>query len=210
MKPIGSVEDGTQVTQKGEVEIRAGGQTVAKGGTGGMSTEFMFRNASTINDDVIIRAGENAAIAGPISVGAETLTYTVTVGSLNGSNIYLVDGINNPRLRMIQGSTYTFNQTASTNDGHPLSFKDTSGSAYTTGVTYKLNGSSATQSDYTNTTNFNAGRSSGERSITFVVPGGAPSNLRYYCTVHGNDMGNLIDIEASAGSLAVHGTLVIV
>ena len=105
MKPIGSVEDGTQVTQKGEVEIRAGGQTVAKGGTGGMSTEFMFRNASTINDDVIIRAGENATIAGPISIGAENLTYTVTIGSVNGVNIFVIDGVNNPRLRMIEGST---------------------------------------------------------------------------------------------------------
>jgi len=187
MKSIGSVEDGTQVTQKGEVEIRAGGQTVAKGGTGGMSTEFMFRNASTINDNVIIRAGENAAIAGPISVGAETLTYTVTIGSVNGVNIFVIDGVNNPRLRMIEGSTYNFSNPAYAS--HPISFINAStGSAYTTGVT-----------DNQSSTGI----------ITIVVAASAPQ-LRYKCTTHGNDMGNLIDIEASAGSLAVHGTLVIV
>ena len=187
MKPIGSVEDGTQVTQKGEVEIRAGGQTVAKGGTGGMSTEFMFRNPSTINDTVIIRAGENAAIAGPISVGAETLTYTVTTSTLNGSNIFVIDGVNNPRLRMIEGSTYNFSNPAY--GSHPISFINAStGAAYTTGVT-----------DNQSSTGI----------ITIVVAASAPQ-LRYKCTTHGNDMGNLIDIEASAGSLVVHGTLVVV
>ena len=71
----------------------------------------------------------------------------------------------------------------------PISFINAStGSAYTTGVT-----------DNQSSTGI----------ITIVVAASAPQ-LRYKCTTHGNDMGNLIDIEASAGSLAVHGTLVIV
>ena len=108
---------------------------------------------------------------------------------------------------MFRGNTYIFNQNDATNDGHPLVFKNGS-SAYEVGVTYFLNGSATTQSNYVNTTTFNAGRSSGDRKVQIEVATTAPSSgLRYYCYVHGNGMGNTITVKDSnislvAGSIA--------
>jgi|TARA_R100000482_G_scaffold20850_1_gene6068 hypothetical protein len=99
-------------------------------------------------------------------------TYTVTVA--NG--VFYIDGTANPTLSLIRGYTYIFNQADSTNNNHPLAFKDASGNAYTTGVT----------------TNGQAGQANA--NVTFVVPSNAPSSLRYYCTQHGNSMGNTIAV----------------
>ena len=41
---------------------------------------------------------------------AESVTYTVTVVNVGGSNIFAINGSNNPVLTMKRGSTYIFNQ----------------------------------------------------------------------------------------------------
>ena len=134
-------------------------------------------------------------------------TYTVTVANVGGNNVFVLDGSNYPAIEMFRGNTYIFNQSDATNDGHPLVFKNGS-SAYEVGVTYFLNGASATQANYVNTTTFNAGRSSGNRQVQIEVASTAPSSgLRYYCYVHGNAMGNTITVKDSnvslvAGSIA--------
>ena len=146
-----------------------------------------------------------AAISGDITSLANSLekTYTVTVAG----GVFVLDGSNNPAIEMFRGNTYIFNQNDGTNDGHPLVFKNGS-SAYEVGVTYFLNGSATTQSNYVNTTTFNAGASSGDRKIQIEVATTAPSSgLRYYCYVHGNGMGNTITVKDSnislvAGSIA--------
>ena len=150
-----------------------------------------------------------AAISSDITSLANSLekTYTVTVANVGGNNVFVLDGSNYPAIEMFRGNTYIFNQTDATNDGHPLVFKNGS-SAYEVGVTYFLNGSSATQSNYVNTTTFNAGRSSGNRQVQIEVASTAPSSgLRYYCYIHGNGMGNTITVKDSnvslvAGSIA--------
>ena len=146
-----------------------------------------------------------AAISGDITSLANSLekTYTVTVAG----GLFVLDGSNNPAIEMFRGNTYIFNQNDATNDGHPLVFKNGS-SAYEVGVTYFLNGSETTQSNYVNVTTFNAGRSSGDRKVQIEVATSAPSSgLRYYCYVHGNGMGNTITVKDSnislvAGSIA--------
>ena len=100
-------------------------------------------------------------------------TYTVTVAS----GVFYIDGVSAPTLNIIRGYTYIFNQADNTNNNHPLAFKDASGNAYTTGVT--VNGT--------------AGQAGA--NVTFVVPSNAPASLRYYCTVHGNGMGNTIAVS---------------
>ena len=150
-----------------------------------------------------------AAISGDITSLANSLekTYTVTVANVGGSNVFVLDGSNYPAIEMFRGNTYIFNLNDATNDGHPLVFKNGS-SAYETGVTYFLNGSTASQSDFVNVTTFNAGRSSGDRKVQIEVATSAPSSgLRYYCYVHGNAMGNTITVKDSnislvAGSIA--------
>ena len=106
-----------------------------------------------------------------LSIGSETVTYTVTIVNVSGSNVFALDGVNNPRLTMVEGSTYNFSNPSYSS--HPISFVNAStGASYTDGVTDNQSSTGV---------------------ITIVVPSGAPQ-LRYRCTTHGNGMGNLIDI----------------
>ena len=150
-----------------------------------------------------------APLASDITSLANSLekTYTVTVANPGSGNVFVLDSSNAPAIEVFRGNTYIFNQNDATNDGHPLVFKNGS-SAYEVGVTYFLNGSATTQSNYVDVTTFNAGRSSGDRKVQIEVATSAPSSgLRYYCYVHGNGMGNTITVKDSnislvAGSIA--------
>tara|TARA_R100000655_G_scaffold36516_1_gene70910 strand:+ start:289 stop:1284 length:996 start_codon:yes stop_codon:yes gene_type:complete len=108
----------------------------------------------------------------------ETVTYTVTVQNVGGVNIFLLNGVNNPVITMKRGSTYIFDQSDSSNSGHPLRIKRNSGASYSTGVTV-------------------AGTQGSAGSAVTFQPSypDAPSDLRYYCTVHGNAMGNTITMN---------------
>ena len=106
---------------------------------------------------------------------AETVTYTVTVVNVGGSNIFAINGSNNPVITMKRGSTYIFNQSHSSNVNHPLRIKSDAGGSQTT---------------------TNAGTLGTDATVTYspAYPG-APSDLRYYCSVHGNAMGNTITMN---------------
>ena len=108
-------------------------------------------------------------LAGALSLQT---TFVVTVAG----GVFVIDGNNNPTLTLDRGATYIFDVSDSTVAGHPLAFKDGSGNSYTTGVT----------------TSGTAG--SANATVTIVVAANAPSSLRYYCTVHGNSMGNTISV----------------
>ena len=98
--------------------------------------------------------------------------FTVTVVD-DGGNKYYLDGSNQTgsAITLTEGSTYRFDQSHSSNSGHPLRFSTTSngthggGSEYTTGVT----------------TAGTPGSSGAYTQITVAV--GAPT-LYYYCTNH--------------------------
>ena len=131
--------------------------------------------------------------SGQVGISA---TFTVTVVN-DGGNVFAIDGINKPYLNFLRGGVYTFTQSNATNSNHPIAFKDASGAAYTTGVV-----SSGTPG------------SAGAQTV-ITVASDAPSELRYYCTVHGNGMGStivvsnaLLDIGApmSRSIRATHGT----
>ena len=85
--------------------------------------------------------------------------------------MWLVFSGASPPLALSEGNTYRFDQSNSSNSGHPLRFSTTAngthggGSEYTTGVT-------------TNGTAGNAGA-----YVQITVPSGAPT-LYYYCTNH--------------------------
>ena len=132
-----------------------------------------------------------ANIASDVTSLANSLekTYTVTVTNPGSGNVFVLDGSNNPAIEMFRGNTYIFDQSDSSNSGHPLVFKDGSGNAWTSGVT--VTGTAG---------------SSGAK-VEFEVPSNAPSSMRYYCSVHGNSMGNTITVKDSnvslvAGSIA--------
>ena len=108
---------------------------------------------------------------GSLSVNSNITTYAVTVASYAGGNRFYIDGVVYPTLNLSEGNTYRFDQSDSSNSGHPLRFSTTAngthggGSEYTTGVT----------------TNGTAGSAGAYTQITVAV--GAPT-LYYYCTNH--------------------------
>ena len=107
---------------------------------------------------------------------AETVTYTVTVANVGGYNIFVINGVNNPVITMKRGSTYTFNLADATNATHPLRIKSDSGGEQTT------------------TVSGTPGQAGATVTYTPAYPG-APSDLRYYCSTHGNAMGNTITMN---------------
>ena len=141
--------------------------------------------------------GVNVAVTGVSATtaisqtGASTVTFTVTVVSGNPSNHpyynhgstnkYAIGGStanSDVTLTMYEGNTYRFDQSDSSNDGHPINLyedKDKN-TTYTSGVSYNIDGSSVSQSSYVDTSTFNAGTT---RYIEITVPDGAPTCLLY-------------------------------
>ena len=118
-----------------------------------------------------------------ISVSAaETVTRNITVQNVGGSNYYFVDGVQAPTLTFEKGKTYIFDQSDATNLNHPLRFKDGNGNSYTTGVT---------------TSTYIQPGNSGANTTIAISSGITTSALRYYCTVHGNGMGNTISVGSA-------------
>ena len=127
--------------------------------------------------------------------GASTVTFTVTVVSGNPSNHpyynqgstnkYAIGGstaTSDVTLTMYEGNSYRFDQSDSSNDGHPINLyedKDKN-TTYTSGVSYNIDGSSVSQSSYVDTSTFNAGST---RYVEITVPDGAPT-LHYQCYNH--------------------------
>lgn len=113
----------------------------------------------------------------------------------DGGNKYQIDGVTAPKLTLHKGKTYRFDMSDSTNSGHPFAFRLRDGStAYTSG--YHAEGTPGTSGAYTQ----------------IYVRQDAPTQLIYYCTVHGNGMGSNISVQSAfdtifEDNLVVSGTL---
>ena len=114
----------------------------------------------------------------------ETITYNVTVADDSGNKYYISTYSGSaPTISLRKGNTYRFDQSDSSNSGHPLQFSTTSngthggGTAYTTGVT--VVGTAGQSGAY----------------VQIVVSDSTPSTLYYYCSNHSNMGGTANVIE---------------
>ena len=127
-----------------------------------------------VANNIFRASGVVAAAGGGLNWNSTILTalttFTVTVQNVSG-NKYFIDGVQQQTLNLLEGFTYKFDQSDSSNSSHPLRFSTTSGgshgggSEYTTGVT--TSGTPGSSGAYTQ----------------IVVASGAPV-LYYYCTAH--------------------------
>ena len=114
-------------------------------------------------------------------------TLTVTVASKDSShryqgsgssNGYKINGIFSPYLKLVPGITYKFDQSDSSNSGHPLRFyyEADKSTAYTTGVT--TSGTPGSSGAYTQ----------------ILATDSTPEILHYQCSAHGY-MGNQVSFD---------------
>ena len=107
-----------------------------------------------------------------------TKTFYVTVATKTSSHVhhgngsgngYKINGVFSPFLKLIPGITYRFDQSDSSNSGHPFRFylDENKSTAYTTGVT--TNGTAGSSGAYTQ----------------IVVSHSTPAVLHYQCSAHG-------------------------
>ena len=192
--------------------------------TGGIGDALAAGGAKVVEDAIVgtvnlgdeaVSAGAGVSVTGVSATSAiatddhTTIIHTVTVVSGNPSNHpaynqgstnkYAIGGSTATAdvvLTLIEGKTYRFDQSDSSNDGHPINFyTDTDKNTnYTEGVVYNIDGSSVTQSQYVDSTTFNAGTS---RYIEITVPTNAPT-LFYQCYNHAQ-MGAQLNTDSAVG-----------
>lgn len=129
---------------------------------------------SPVQNEITTISQSIATLNGLAAIFSGTTTITVTVVNDGGTNKFAINGVTAPALTLVKGHTYTFDVSASSVSSHPLIFKDSGGSAYTTGVT----------------TTGTAG--SAGATVVIAVPTTGTMPARYACSSHGNGMGNVI------------------
>ena len=167
----------------------------------GQNADPNFTGTLTLTDDGNLRgfASTHATYTGSVK------TFTVTVASktaahrYNGSgssNGYKIDGKEAPFLTLTPGRTYKFDQSDSSNSGHPLRFylEANKTTAYTTNVT--TNGTAGSSGAYTQ----------------IVVGDTTPMVIHYQCSAH-SLMGNAVQTNSATAtgtllsSLSVSGNM---
>ena len=146
-----------------------------------VSTILQEINNITPNNDligaVLTRKRTFAKFISASNFSGQTITYVVTVQNVGGSNYFYINGVKNPTLSLIEGNIYIFDQSDSSNTGHPLVFFNSNNTIL--GVT---NQSGTIGVDLT----FSYTPIS--QQITHAV--------KYACQVHGDSMGNTITVTA--------------
>src|SRR5210317_1987578 len=140
--------------------------------TGGTGIDFSSGTIS-IEGTVVTESSTDTLTNKTINFEDNTaiVEFAVTVANVSG-NKYHLDGETSASIQLIPGITYIFDQSDSSNGGHPLVLSTTkdgthgSGSNYTTGVT--TNGTPGTSGAYTQ----------------IVVNAATADTLYYYCSAH--------------------------
>ena len=154
----------------------------------------------SVNTTGIITAAQFSGYSHLVAPHASTITITVKVATkIDGEHRYYGQGsslgynlndVQSPFLTLTPGRVYRFDQSDSSNGGHPLRFYYDAGKtdAYTTNIT----------------TNGTAGSSGAYTQIT--VTDTTPTVLHYQCTNHGY-MGNAVQVNSNVVDSPSGGTV---
>ena len=155
--------------------------TLVELSSGATSQDIVVAPSSThfINPyNITVGVGSLNSLNTSAITGTETIP--VKVVAYSAGNKYTLDGIRQDSIALTIGKTYIFDQSDSSNSGHPLRLSATadgthgSGTEYTTGVT--VTGTPGTAGAQTQ----------------IVVTSTTTSPLYYYCNVHSGMGGNII------------------
>jgi len=119
-------------------------------------------------------------------VEASRQVFLVTVEDDGSGNAFYIDGVKQSSLTLYAGNTYTFDQQAATNTGHPLRLSTTPDGTHNGGVEYSAVGTNGTPG-------------SANASLTLSVTESTPSMLYYYCANHAG-MGGSLSIQIGSGN----------
>jgi len=148
---------------------------------GAIDTEHIGN--SQVTDAKLANAKQN--VKETHSASAQTFIVTVATKTsahrYNGSgssNGFVIDGVEAPYITITAGNTYKFDQSDSSNTGHPLAFyyESDKTTSYSTGVT--TSGTAGTSGAYTQ----------------IIATDSTPSVLHYQCTAH-SLMGNTVNFD---------------
>tara|TARA_R100000773_G_C4219236_1_gene117782 strand:+ start:343 stop:2952 length:2610 start_codon:yes stop_codon:yes gene_type:complete len=174
--------------------------------------------ASTVNDWTTVESNVVPATAGATDAGTtkgvasfdnqmfaattDGFITSTTLNSINitvGGGVFVVDGNSQEDMYLARGTTFFINQDDATNNNHPLVISTTSPSTtvYNTGVVYLLDNVVTAESDWVNTTNFNAATT---RRLRVTLQQGSPT-LYYTCYIHGAGMGGNIYATATGAGV---------
>ena len=144
-------------------------------------------------DNALAGWSSNTDALRPEATEVATVTYTVTVVDDSGNKYRFNGGSTNAEtLELTEGTVYLFDQSDSSNSGHPLRFSTTSNGTHNSGTEYT-----------TGVTTFGTPGSAGAYTRIEVATD-APT-LYYYCTNH-SGMGGQANTPAATATASTSGT----
>ena len=195
--PLTNNEVDTNFTNlKTEVELATANKLTAASNLSDVasaSTALTNLGVTATAAQINFTTGVTSAIQTQLDSKTGTSSIAVTVANSGSGNKFYLDGTEQQIARLVPSVSYIFDQSDSSNAGHPLRLSITAdgthggGSAYTVGVTAV--GTPGSAGSYTKVT----------------LEQDAPDNLYYYCTNH-SGMGGSILVRASGGTVTSVGT----